>query len=209
MKRLAEALAVTPKRCRQQAPCAIALPDDVLTIIGSFLSWDESYASSYRMVCKSIKFGIDLTARAIAQQSPNRLYMMFGRNAHHFGPINTIPICVRDITIPKHIEGSWRHLLSQVFGCCDACGSSSRWIIGCKELGCSEVSCLSCVEHKGRGRTYKCCDEWYCAKHARTKRCKGCFMQYCSACMHTTEVGRRMRSQDLCTTCTNWDSDYD
>ena len=199
----------TESEVLRRKKCSIYLPDDVLTIIGSFLNWGESYASNYRMVCKSIKFGIDLTARAIAMQSPNRLYMRFGRNAQHFGPPNTIPICVRNITVPLHIEGSWRSLMRQVFGCCDTCSSSSRWMIGCKELGCSEVSCLSCVENKGRGKTYKCCDEWYCAKHANSKRCKGCFMQYCRSCIHTTEVGRRMKSQDLCISCTNWDSDYD
>ena len=196
---------------RKIPKCTIYLPDDVLTIIGSFLSWDESYASSYRMVCKGIKFGIDLTARAIAMHSPNRLYMRFGRTSAHFGPPNTLPICVRNITVPTHIEGSWRNLLGQVFGCCDTCNSSSRWMLGCKELGCNETSCLSCIESEGSGRAVKCCDAWYCTKHSSMKKCKGCYRQCCRSCIQAAESRRRSvpGSMDLCISCTNWDSDSD
>jgi hypothetical protein len=182
--------------------CEIFLPDDVLTVIGSFISWDDAYASSYRLVCKSIKFGVDLTARVLTQQTPNRLYMRFKRNAAHFGPPDTLPICVRNLTVAPTIAGSWRHLMRQVFGACDSCAGSSRWMLGCKDLGCTATMCVSCIESSNTTTsTTSCCNSWYCPSHAKRTVCKACYRKFCRTCIAGTE--------EICTACNNWSSDLD
>jgi hypothetical protein len=180
--------------------CDIFLPDDVLTVIGSFISWDDSYASSYRLVCKSIKFGVDLTARVLTQQTPNRLYMRFKRQAAHFGPPNTLPICVRGLEVAPTIEGSWRHLMRQVFGACDSCQGSSRWMLGCKELGCMTTMCVSCIE-SSTVKIPSCCSSWYCKSHAKLAACNACYRKVCRSCIAGKE--------GVCTACNNWASDSD
>ena len=194
----------------KQEKCAIQLPDDVLITIGSFLEWDDVFASRYRLVCRAFRFGIDLTARIISLHTPDDLYRRFRRQDHHFGPPRCIPLGVWGVAQPTTIDGSWRSLLGQVFGVCMECGGSSRWIIRCNLPKCEFMVCISCVESTYAGSVSKCCGQWYCLEHKKLKNCSRCNRMCCRSCGNEQMVRHyRYRDSYMCSPCNNLECDQD
>lgn len=184
----------SPRSPCTQPRCTIWLPDDVLTVIASFISWDDAFASRYRTVCRAFQFGIDLTAMHIATQSTALLHARFKRRSKHFGPGDVQPLCVRRVAPGRLIQGSWRLLMRQVFGECSCCGSSTRWMYACSETpGCTQRICITCLEASAppplrEGRVLECCSKWVCSAHtprrSRMRKCAQCHATCCSDCLH-------------------------
>lgn len=227
----------SPRAIGGQSRCTIWLPDDVLTLIASFISWDDAFASRYRGVCRAFQFGIDMTARGIAQQPEAMLRARFKRHSTHFGPADVQPLCVRNVAPGRRIDGSWRLLMLQVFGQCACCGSSTRWMYACSEKseGCDRRICVTCLEsgtscNLAEGRYQACCSQWVCGAHSsklRLRKCVQCKKTCCLECLqpsqphhratsrsstprHSSDGGRRSKSYSLyCAECSAWDSDTD